>query len=209
MTTHWLRFRGTHFPIRRQETLIGRSAYCSVVISNELASRQHCALRITADGILLVDLASRNGTWLNGARVTEPQLLSPGDQIRIGTDIIELFQDAPSQPRAVTETAQSPVAETPGGAELTTRTDIDVIDFIEELTRQGRSGSGDGPPPEAVASAIEAMLRAHRLGARPLDRRQTARLRTLLESIESSGLQGRDSPAWVKHVRDALSGVVR
>lgn len=89
--TYWLRYRGTRFPVRRGEYILGRSPYCSIVVSNALASRQHCAVRLNASGLTIVDLGSRNGTSVNGERLREERLLNPGDIIRVGSDGIEVI----------------------------------------------------------------------------------------------------------------------
>ena len=47
-------------------------------------SRRHCAFERTGDEILIIDLDSRNGTFLNDMRVTTPQRVVPGDIIRLG-----------------------------------------------------------------------------------------------------------------------------
>lgn len=91
MQTYWLRYRGTRFPVRRGEYILGRSPYCSIVVSNALASRQHCAVRLNASGLTIVDLGSRNGTSVNGERLREERLLNPGDIIRVGSDGIEII----------------------------------------------------------------------------------------------------------------------
>ncbi len=91
MQTYWLRYRGTRFPVRRGEYILGRSPYCSIVVSNALASRQHCAVRLSASGLSIVDLGSRNGTSVNGERLREERLLNPGDIIRVGSDGIEVI----------------------------------------------------------------------------------------------------------------------
>ncbi len=63
------------------EVIIGRAPGCGLPIDSPLISREHARLRIAADGIWLEDFKSTNGTWVNGARVDEPMLLHPGDQI--------------------------------------------------------------------------------------------------------------------------------
>jgi pSer/pThr/pTyr-binding forkhead associated (FHA) protein len=39
--------------------------------------------------VLLDDLASKNGTYLNGARLSEQQLLHVGDRIQVGYTVLE------------------------------------------------------------------------------------------------------------------------
>lgn len=65
--------------------LLGRSSVCERVLDDEGVSRRHALLRATADGAWrLVDLASTNGTWLNGRRVHHSRRVSDGDELRLG-----------------------------------------------------------------------------------------------------------------------------
>jgi hypothetical protein len=67
------------------ERKIGRVQTCDVrVTGDEEVSREHAVLRITQDKCILQDMASRNGTYLNGDRVHQPRELRDGDQIRVG-----------------------------------------------------------------------------------------------------------------------------
>jgi pSer/pThr/pTyr-binding forkhead associated (FHA) protein len=101
--TYWLRYRGTRFPVRRGEYILGRSPYCSIVVSNALSSRQHCAVRLFAQGLTITDLNSRNGTFVNGEKISAERALRAGDVVRVGSDSIEVIlteglQIRPSHP---------------------------------------------------------------------------------------------------------------
>ena len=75
---------------------IGRGEENSVVLGDNLVSRRHALLQCTQGGeYFLVDLGSRNGTLLNGRRVTAPVTLKTGDRISIGSCEIE-FQGPPA-----------------------------------------------------------------------------------------------------------------
>jgi DNA-binding SARP family transcriptional activator len=63
---------------------IGRRADNVVSIDDIEASRHHASIRAAADGFVLTDQLSTNGTFVNGSRVTE-RVLSDGDIIRIGS----------------------------------------------------------------------------------------------------------------------------
>ena len=65
------------------ETVIGRRDDCDIVLNGPKVSRRHAQIRSDADGILLVDLASVNGTLLNGIEVTSERLTT-GDVVTIG-----------------------------------------------------------------------------------------------------------------------------
>jgi hypothetical protein len=65
-------------------TICGRSRDADVRIEDDLVSRRHTRI-YPADGQYLVeDLGSKNGTFLNGEKVTRPTPLRPGDYLRIG-----------------------------------------------------------------------------------------------------------------------------
>ncbi len=64
-------------------THIGRDRENEVVLDDRQVSRRHAVVRHTADGYVLEDLDSKNGTWLGGKRVTQPVLLQDGDEVII------------------------------------------------------------------------------------------------------------------------------
>jgi len=64
---------------------IGRHAACQVVIADDRVSRHHALIHAQSKGeLLLVDLGSRNGTYLNDRRVQHPIRLRNGDRLLIG-----------------------------------------------------------------------------------------------------------------------------
>jgi pSer/pThr/pTyr-binding forkhead associated (FHA) protein len=70
--------------LRRAETIIGRRSDCTLRIPSTIVSRRHCCVGL-CDGYLTVeDLGSRNGTYVNGARVSGRQVLWPGDRLLVG-----------------------------------------------------------------------------------------------------------------------------
>ena len=75
--------------LTRGELIIGRSSSCGLVLSDEKISRQHARLRIDGQSMLIEDLRSRNGTFLNGERV-ESADLRVGDEIRLGDTTLRL-----------------------------------------------------------------------------------------------------------------------
>jgi predicted component of type VI protein secretion system len=65
------------------ELVIGRDQDCDVVINDRQVSRYHVRLERSAENILIEDLGSKNGTFLNGKRIEEPFHLHDGDLIQI------------------------------------------------------------------------------------------------------------------------------
>ena len=64
---------------------IGRQSYPDqVVLDHPMVSRRHTSFDRTDKGVVVSDLGSTNGTFVNGTRIDRPQQLSPGDRIDIG-----------------------------------------------------------------------------------------------------------------------------
>ncbi len=76
-------------PLAGKEVLIGRGKENGLVLEDHAVSRHHARIVEEAEGHLLVDNNSANGSWVNGQRVTEMRL-KPGDQIRVGKTLFEI-----------------------------------------------------------------------------------------------------------------------
>jgi serine/threonine protein kinase len=79
--------------IDRDKIVIGRSSASDVVVDFPDVSRQHASLIVSGQGVLLKDLRSTNGTFLNGERVIAEMLLENGDEIRLGSSVRFIFQE--------------------------------------------------------------------------------------------------------------------
>ena len=74
----------------QRDITIGRSESNAFVLNDDFASGQHARV-INRDGIwYLEDLDSRNGTFLNGQRVEQPERLASGMEFRIGGTTLRL-----------------------------------------------------------------------------------------------------------------------
>jgi hypothetical protein len=62
---------------------LGRASTCELVLTDDSVSRRHATLRLRQGRWFLVDLNSSNGSWVNGRRVFDAEVL-PGDEIRLG-----------------------------------------------------------------------------------------------------------------------------
>lgn len=71
-----------------EETTIGRSLGCNIVVDDAEASRRHAKVSLSGGGgLLLEDQGSRNGTFVNGVRISR-RLLAFGDKIGIGSRFV-------------------------------------------------------------------------------------------------------------------------
>ncbi len=81
-----LRYLNTSASLRGEESVIGRSDYCSILIAHPSVSRLHASITHTVEGTVIRDLGSRNGTFVNGIAVgATPVRVDAGDAVRIGT----------------------------------------------------------------------------------------------------------------------------
>jgi hypothetical protein len=80
---------GTVFPLQ-PVTSIGRAPTNTVAIPEPYASAQHALLTLREGQWWLEDQASRNGTLLNGTRLTGPTVVSAGDVIGVGLTQLKL-----------------------------------------------------------------------------------------------------------------------
>ena len=71
---------GKVFPLNGV-TVIGRNPECDISIPTDEVSRRHAELRPSQDGVMVEDLGSANGTFVNDRRVTR-ELLKHGDELR-------------------------------------------------------------------------------------------------------------------------------
>ncbi|NMB55788.1 MAG: FHA domain-containing protein [Leptolinea sp.] len=73
---------GQRWSIDRELT-IGREPTCSLVIPDRQVSRIHARISLTDEGILLEDLGSKNGTFVNSEAIINPVILNDGDEIQV------------------------------------------------------------------------------------------------------------------------------
>jgi len=90
---------GTVFFLPEVPTVLGRSPECQVQVADPWISSMHAMFERRGEQLWLVDLESRNGTWVNETRVRESQLV-PGSKLRFGKTLVELRDDRTPRPQA-------------------------------------------------------------------------------------------------------------
>jgi DNA-binding winged helix-turn-helix (wHTH) protein len=104
-------WNGRAHPLSSREFVLGRDPHCTMCLSSGNVSRRHARIVSTGQAATIEDLGSRNGTRVNGARITAPRLLADGDEIHVGTETL-VFRDGSSP--AITNV--DPATTSKGGA---------------------------------------------------------------------------------------------
>lgn len=142
---------------------IGRKIRCEVAVTDPSVSGEHFSLRRTDDGGLqLHDLNSRNGTYVNGKRVSEIQL-AHDDEIRIGKSRFRVLilrqancqNDVPSNPSDQASEPQTHFSVSLWGDSLSAQDD-------ESFSDADRSNAFDLSPPE-IKPALRAVVPTEQL----------------------------------------------
>ena len=104
---------GTVFDVTKEVTMLGRDVTNDIPLGDAEISRQHARLTRTPGGIVLEDLGSTNGSFVNGDRLTSPRVLRSGDLVGLGENVTLTFEATAQESAA---TVMSPVRAAPPAA---------------------------------------------------------------------------------------------
>jgi pSer/pThr/pTyr-binding forkhead associated (FHA) protein len=75
---------GQLFPLDIDRLTVGRSPSSDIFLDDVTVSRNHAVLSRGSDGVVLEDLGSLNGTYVNRRRIEARERLEDGDELQIG-----------------------------------------------------------------------------------------------------------------------------
>jgi pSer/pThr/pTyr-binding forkhead associated (FHA) protein len=81
--------KGRSFELNGELT-VGRAAGCQVALEDNYVSQLHARVFTRDGGVWVEDLGSTNGTYLNDQRVSAPLAVRRGDQLKVGSTVLEL-----------------------------------------------------------------------------------------------------------------------
>src|SRR5689334_1220070 len=85
------KYQGGEFPmVPNKEIVVGRSSDLDMVLVEEMVSRKHARIAYENDAIVIEDLGSTNGTFVNGEKIKRATL-KEGDRVLIGTSILKVI----------------------------------------------------------------------------------------------------------------------
>lgn len=73
--------------------VIGRRTDCDIVVADRTVSSAHAELSCIANDLMVTDLGSTNGTYVNGRQLTRPEFLRQGDTLQFGTVVFQVRRE--------------------------------------------------------------------------------------------------------------------
>ncbi len=83
--------KGVRFELAKSKTTVGRrdrTRQWDIILQDRAVSRPQAEIEREANGFLLTDSSSVNGTLVNGREISQPHLLKEGDAITFGETIL-------------------------------------------------------------------------------------------------------------------------
>lgn len=145
--------------IGQTEVVLGREKECSVILTDKKASRRHVSFKRDGVNILIKDLGSANGTYVNGSRVIERQLAG-GDVIRIGSSEFT-FQAESKEFKAQAQELMQVASESTDSQAGSSSPSIDGVAFDTsalEAAQGASAGALEGLPAQAASGEAELTL---------------------------------------------------
>ena len=105
---------GAEVTVRSSQFVIGSDADCAMCCRSQAISPHHCELRREERGLVVRDLYSQSGTFVNGDRIDHERVLQTGDHLRVGRLEFEVLVEpvaVPAGPAARGKTKTDAVAE--------------------------------------------------------------------------------------------------
>jgi pSer/pThr/pTyr-binding forkhead associated (FHA) protein len=133
---------GKEVRIPTPECLIGRGPDCHLRPKSEAISRRHAMIFAQEGKILIRDLGSRNGTYVNGDKIAEERVLQSGDRLQFGPLAFEILIDhtlgGEKKPK-VESVKEAAVRATTAPSDSSQVGDLDVSDWLEEADVEARA----------------------------------------------------------------------
>ncbi|MCA9550381.1 MAG: DUF4388 domain-containing protein [Myxococcales bacterium] len=136
------KYQGGLFPLSPdREIVIGRSSELDMVLVEDMVSRKHAKISTVAGQIIITDMGSTNGTFVNGEKVRKTRL-KEGDRILIGTSILKVVASGPEQvsQSEAREQLQAVRSENKQSSMSGTLEEVPIPDLLQLFSTSKRTG---------------------------------------------------------------------
>ena len=177
---------GRSIAIKRNKLLIGRAEQCDVRPLSEEVSRRHCAITVGPAEVWVEDLGSRNGTFVNGAKIAERTKVVDGDIVRVGSLELKVSCTMPAPQAGGSEDDVSRwlmADDQPAGMSDTTRSLTPQND--DSVADASASNIHGAIPDPATSDASEDGSFVSGIEATAKDESGSGSSRTLLEALKA------------------------
>ena len=178
---------GRSIAIKRNKLLIGRAEQCDVRPLSEEVSRRHCAITVGPAEVWVEDLGSRNGTFVNGTKITERTKVVDGDIVRVASLELKVSCTAPTPQAAGSEDDVSRwlmADDQPAGMSDTTRSLTAATD--DSADSSSSSIHAAAPQPTSADSSVDGSL-VSGIDAAAKDESGSGSSRSALEALKAAG----------------------
>ncbi len=94
-------FMGKQMPLKMGRNVVGRGAHCDVILQSQGISKEHAVIELYNDKIIVSDLKSSNGTFINGIQI-KTQKLKAGDKLAFHDVLADVVDRLPKRKSAST-----------------------------------------------------------------------------------------------------------
>ena len=133
---------GQSYELKVEKTTVGRVEDNAFHIPQGSISSHHCEIWLRGNDIVVKDLNSTNGTFVNGQQVTTEAVLKPGQTLRLGQVELRLETGTPGEPNAPAPSAAPSSPKPPSKKPLEATMVISKGVSLEQL-EQGPQGGFD------------------------------------------------------------------
>src|SRR5215469_2581945 len=115
---------GRSHELNVDKTTIGRVDDNTFQVADPSVSSHHCEVLLRGNEVVIRDLNSTNGTFINGEKISE-SVLKAGQTLRLGQIELQLLTEGMPMPTATATSAPAPAAPTPAASAAPFRKPID------------------------------------------------------------------------------------
>jgi hypothetical protein len=137
------KYQGGEFPLLpEREIVVGRSSDLDMVLVEDMVSRKHAKISTQNGQIIIMDLGSTNGTFVNGEKIKKTRL-KEGDRILIGTSILKVIA-SDAKPVSASEAREHLEAvgraDNKGSSMSGTLSEVPIRDLLQLFSTSKRTG---------------------------------------------------------------------
>lgn len=148
---------GLIHPIKEGQYTLGRAPTCDIKIASNSVSKEHAKLTAASDKLIITDLDSRNGTFVNGVKI-QNQRLNPGDKVSLHDVLLDVMQ--------VTDQPSTALSRVPAWAGNAARA-LEPSHFSPPQTYQQPTGFGPQAYPQAYPQDLHASAAQAAIASEP------------------------------------------